>query len=99
MTKFWKKEPTATEREIERISSKMELIEDPTSEEYQKLLTTLDGLNDIARSANGREREKLSPNTVMVVAGSIGEILLIMHHERLHVFATKAMGRLLKGRV
>ena len=75
------------------------MIWDPTSDEYLKLHTTLDKLNDISRTANGREREKLSPNTVMVVAGSIGEILLIMHHERLHVFATKAMGRLLKGRV
>ena len=42
---------------------------------------------------------KFTPDTVLVVAGNIGGILLILNFERLDIIRSKAIGFILKGRV
>ena len=42
---------------------------------------------------------KISPDTLLVVAGNLAGILLILKIEKLDVIATKAIGFVLKGRV
>ena len=42
---------------------------------------------------------KISPDTLLVVAGNLAGILLILKFEKLDVIATKAIGFVLKGRV
>lgn len=47
-----------------------------------------------------REKKRISPDTIAVIAGNLLGIALIIGHEQLgHVISTKALGFVLKGRV
>ena len=46
-----------------------------------------------------RAEWKISPDTMLVVAGNLAGILLILKFEKLDIIATKAIGFVLKGRV
>lgn len=78
--------------------SEME-VDDPN---YEKYLKRIDELLDLEAKRSGKssvKREKLSPNTLLVVGGTIAEILLIMNHEKVDVIATKAWSRINRAKL
>lgn len=87
----------------EEIETVEELLRDETdveSDSYKTLLGRLQSLYDLRNAKRrSRDREPISPNTILVVAGGIAEILLIMNYENLHVISTKAWSRILRGKV
>lgn len=90
----------ALDEEIEEMEVILREETKITSDDYKKILNRLEQLYDLRSKKNGcRERERISPNTVLVVAGGIAEILLIMNYENLHVISTKAWSRVLRGRI
>lgn len=90
---------TMLEKEIDRLLVDMSKMnqDDP---EYKKKAETLEKLITINQKCTNFKdgREKLSPNTIAVVVGGLVEIALIMTYEQAHVIATKAFGRVLRGR-
>lgn len=93
---------TLLEREIARLEEKMSTISDQTSDEYVKCQGMLAKLYEIDVSVKTQKAEgkrRLDPNTLIVAAGGLAEIILIMNHERLYVIATKAMSRVLRARL
>lgn len=90
---------TMLEKEIDRLIESMSKLEqdDP---EYKKKTETLEKLISINQKCTNMKdgREKLSPNTLAVVVGGMLEMVIIMNYERAHVIATKAFGRILRGR-
>lgn len=96
----WKeKEKTPLEQERDRILKEMKNC-DPATETYQTLTRRLTELSQIdAEYKKGEKKEKLSPNAI--ASGVIGliEIVVIMTYEKGHVLATKAFGRIMRGRV
>jgi hypothetical protein len=66
---------------------------DPNDDDYLKQVTaveTLYKLKDIDR------KERVSADTMAIVAGNLAGILIIVSHERAHVVATKALSLLKK---
>lgn len=93
---------TKLEKEIDRLEDMLAEINDPSGDRYraiQEMLCSkyeaLTRLNEVQADA----KKRIDPNTLMVVMGGIAEILLIMHHEQLHVIATKAFSRVIRGRI
>lgn len=66
----------------------------PNSEEYTKML---DHLQKVV-ALKSRDKKSIDPNTVIVVLGNIFGILTIVIYEQKHVFASKAIGFVLKSR-
>lgn len=98
--KFTKKDKRSMlEKEIDRLLKSMGDM-DQDDPEYKKKAEMLEKLISInQKCTNARDgREKLSPNTVAVVVGGMLEMVIIMNYERAHVIATKAFGRILRGR-
>lgn len=103
MKKLKKKDKrTLLEREIGRLEESMSKIEDQTSVEYQKyqeMLTKLYEIDNSVKTVKEGNRRHLDPNTLLLAAGSLAEIVLIMNHERLYVIATKAMSRVVRAKL
>lgn len=92
---------TMLEKDIARIEEKMSKL-DPTSKDYAELQEALAKAYEIETrliEVKAGVRKTIDPNTLLVVGGGILEILLIMHHERVHVIATKAFSRVIRGRI
>lgn len=60
---------------------------EPGSDEYNTLVTTIKTLSEV-KSENSEAG--LSVDTAVTVGANLAGILLILHHERAHVIATKA---------
>ena len=90
---------TMLEKEIDRLLKSMSDM-DQDDPEYKKKTETLEKLISINQKCTNMKdgREKLSPNTLAVVVGGMLEMIIIMNYERAHVIATKAFGRILRGR-
>lgn len=95
----WQKK-SALEEGIEDLDRQLRNLT-PGSEEYMELADKLDKLKCIDRDNHSRyeNRNQLNVNTLLVVGGSIVEILLMMHYEELHSFTTKAMSRIIKPKI
>lgn len=95
MLKITKKEKR-TEAEI-RVDEQIDWLagraESP--EDVQKILRLLKERKDL----NHIDKKKLSPDTILVVAGNLVGILLLVGYEHAHVITSKALGFILKGRV
>lgn len=80
----------------------MSKIQDQTSDEYQKCQETLSKLYEVdntVKEVKQNGKHSIDPNTLLVVAGGLVEIVLIMNHERLYVIATKAMSRVIRAKL
>lgn len=66
------------------------------SDEYQETLDRLERINTII---NEGKRNKISPDTIAMVAGNLLGIALILNYEKAGVITSKALGFVLKGRV
>ena len=92
-----KKQDKRTELEKE-IDELINVIREtgPMHEDYSKLLGLVERLNDLKE----KPREKINPNTILTLLGSILGIVLVIKHEELgHVISTKALSFVLRGRV
>lgn len=90
------------EKEIARLEETMSKIEDQTSSEYQRCQEALEKLYTIdnaVKEVKQNNKRPIDPNTLLVVAGGLAEIVLIMNHERLYVIATKAMSRVIRAKI
>ncbi len=64
----------------------------PESEEYSKHLTQLERLYTL----KGTTQKRLSPDTLLTVAGNLFGILLIVAYEQKHVMSKTALGQIMR---
>ena len=84
---FKQAEPTALDDEIKSILDEMNRVS-KTSEEYPKLMKALEQLHKL----KAQERpERVSRDTLAVVAGNLAGILLIVSYEHVHVMTSKGL--------
>lgn len=80
-------QPTALDDEIKSILDVMNMME-KNSEEYPKMLTALERLHKL----KAQERpERVSRDTMAVIAGNLAGIFVIVSYEHLHVITSKGM--------
>lgn len=82
------------QKEIDRVLARMSTI-DPISNEYADLTASLSKLYDFKETTS---KNRLSKDTMAVVAGNLLGIIMIVGHERAHVVTSKAIGFVLKAR-
>ncbi|MDD4876380.1 MAG: hypothetical protein PHQ86_04525 [Dehalococcoidales bacterium] len=58
-----------------------------------------DVLSMMERRNELRNKRRISPDTIAIVACNLLGIILILEHERSHVIASKALGFIIRGRV
>jgi hypothetical protein len=68
---------------------------DPGSSDYEILMSRLERL--VQMKAEER-RDRISPDTVAIVAGNLLGIFVIVSYERAHVMVSKGLGFVLKTR-
>jgi hypothetical protein len=88
---------TALEKEIDDLTATLQHI-DPYTDEYRDRLESIERLSKL-RDENKKSKLRVSPDTMVVVAGNLAGILLILLHEKLHVISTKALNFVIRGRV
>lgn len=72
------------------------------SPEYMEQLEQLEKIAKVDRLMKETHKTNAKPfdwNTALVIAGSIGEILLIMHYEEVSNFTGKAFSRILRPKL
>lgn len=72
------------------------------SRRYHQAMKDLDTLYSIkikAKSLNKGVELRIDPNTVIVVLGAVGEVLLIIHHEQTGAIVSKAFSRVIRPRL
>lgn len=88
--------PTETESmldaEIAKTLKKLKDL-DETTKEYGELLDRIAKLHKLKLD---EQPEKISPNSALLVAANVFGIVAIIHHERLQIITTKAMGFIIK---
>lgn len=62
---------------------------DAGSEEAERIVNRLTALNELQKT---KSSGPLSKDTAVTTATNLAGILLILHHERAHVVASKALG-------
>lgn len=81
------------DEEIDSILECMRKL-NPTEEKYSVLLERLIKLKGLKA-----EKQKIKPDTVLLVAGNIVGLLLILNFERLNIITSKALSFIIRGRV
>lgn len=74
------------------------LKEDPTTDNFSKIVDQLDKLYKI-KSIKKKDETGISKETLITVLGNLAGIVLILSFERAHVVTSKALGFVLKPRV
>ena len=93
ITKF--KQRTNLEKEIDNLLARMEVCS-KIEDEYTTMAENLERLY----KAKGCETpNRISPDTMAIIAGNLFGILLIMNYEKAGIITTKAISFVLKGRV
>jgi hypothetical protein len=90
MERPFQKKESELDEPITRLLSDMKQVK-TDSEEYSKMLVRLGRLLDDRRKERG---ERLSMDTLAVVAGNLLGILTIVMYEQKHVMVSKAFGLL-----
>jgi hypothetical protein len=86
------REPSILEDEISRVRRKMLSVE-LDSEEYETLLNNFERL---VRLRKDDRSNRVSPDTLAIVAANLLGILIIVGYERGHVIASRGMQALLR---
>jgi hypothetical protein len=81
-------------KEIDRVLTLMSHA-NPTSAEYADLTESLSKLYALKESSS---KNRLSKDTMAVVAGNLLGIVMIVGHEKAHVVTSKALGFVMKAR-
>lgn len=90
-----KKEPEKLAKAIDSLIDELDSV-NGDSDEYTKMVENLVKLTKIASE---KTKIKISPDTVLAVAGNLAGILLILNYERVNVVASKALGFVHKARI
>ena|SRR5689334_19882776 len=87
LKRFAMNRTSAFDEPIDRLLAEMRDVE-VDSDEYPKMLEHLSKLNDMKSEERKR---KVSPDTMLLVAGNIIGILVIVAYEQKHVVTSKAL--------
>lgn len=82
------------QKEIDRVLTLMSNA-NPISTEYADLTASLSKLYEFKESTS---KNRLSKDTMAIVAGNLAGIMMIVGHEKLHVVTSKALGFVMKAR-
>lgn len=93
---FTKKDdtPSPLDAEIAVLLSKLDQITAKDSDEYATIIERLTELHKLKPEV--KASAKLSPDTALAVAANIAGILMIIHHERVGVLTSRAIGFIIK---
>jgi hypothetical protein len=80
------------DKPIERVMEHMQRVE-PDTEEYDRLMAHLERLTRLKRE---ERLNRVSPDTMALVAGNLLGILIIVAYERNHVMVSKGLGHILR---
>lgn len=95
MLKFRKKDkPNPLDVKIEAVLAEMDMTE-PGSEEYAKLLASVERLHKIKAE---ERKDRVSRDTLAIVAGNLLGIFLIVAYEKGHVLTSKAFNSVIRPR-
>jgi hypothetical protein len=93
--KFTKKNKcTNLEMAINSVLKQMETVS-PESQEYTQMAINLERLH----SMKSKDKLRLSPDTILIVAGSLVGTVLVLWFEKSGVITSKAVSWLVRGRV
>lgn len=93
---FNKRKQNTLQQEVEQCLESMKDLEQ-TSDEYLKLLNTLERLMKLEHRKNSSF--KVKPDTIAQIGGSLAGILIIIGYEHGHVLVSKGLNFIIKGRV
>lgn len=85
---FRKDKSDAIDEPIDKVLNELKEY-DPESEEFATQLSFLERLTKIK---NVERRDRVSPDTIAIVAGNLLGILIIVMYEQKHVMTSKAFG-------
>ena len=85
--KFWNNEPSIYDRPIEKVLDAMDMY-NPDDPEWPALMANLKELSD--RKARSW-KDKVSPDTIAIVAGNLLGILIIVAYEQSHPMVSKGL--------
>ena len=84
-----KKAEEVIDRHIENL-----IMDAKTEEEIKTVIALMEKRQNL-----DKDKKKLDPNTIAIIAANLLGIGLILSYEKLHVVTTKALGFVIKGRV
>lgn len=87
-----KSEPTLLEQNIDALLKQM--LEEPDADEKAKLLDQVTKLSKLKEY----DRKRVSPDTLVLVAGNLAGIILILSYEKANVLTSRALGFVMKLR-
>lgn len=92
---------TPLEKEIDAVTTVLNDFEDPTSDEYAKVLNRLEQLADVQEKMNSGKpvRKPIDPNTILIIAANLVGMGFTMGYEQLHVIATKAWNLIIRPKI
>lgn len=85
------KNPTAVDTAVDAAYAKLAEM-DPTSDEFVKATNNIQALLKTTKPV----RDRVSPDTIVKVAGSIVSVLIIIAYEQKHVISKTAVGFVVK---
>lgn len=94
MVDIFQKKESKLDEPIDTVLARMKAVE-LDSDEYKKLLNSLDKLMELQREERG---SRVSPDTVVSAAASLLGILAIVAYEQKHVMVSKALGFVLRSK-
>ncbi len=83
------------DEEIERVLGVLSSLE-PQCDEYA---TVSRNLKELYEARSKKADHIVDFNVIATILGGIAQIVVIMNYEQLHVFSTKALGWVLRGRM
>lgn len=93
LRRFVKEKPSILDEPIAKVLDEMNMM-GPDSEEYTKMIDHLERLVRMKQERNNR----VTPDTMAIVAGNLLGILIIVAYEQKHVVVSKGLGFVLKSR-
>lgn len=95
MLKKPKPEDLKLNNEINAVLDSMSVY-GPDTPEYPKFIAHLRELNELRQ--NKKSARRVSPDTVALVLGNLGGILIVVAYEHVHVITSKGFNLLLKAK-
>lgn len=91
----FRKEPKSIDVEIDRVISEMSVMK-PDDPQYGLAVKHLEILS---KARSYKPSDEVSGESWLVAITAVGQVILILFHERAEVIATKAIGFVIKGRL
>jgi len=94
-----KNEKTNLEKEIDRLSETLSYT-DMDTDEYDDIVSKIERLTSIKEKLEKAKvnEDKVSKDTLAVVAGNLLGIALILGYERINIITSKALNFVIRGR-